>query len=151
MLRFTDGTRIVRAVPEDLPALIRLVRIVNIGDGKDVLTRNFWVAKTPRGKVIGCCGVAWHGRTVGILTHLAVLPKYRRQGFGMTLFRMALRDVDLRRKRVAAFCTMYYHFRRFKREGFKVRRRADLPNDVRGFYQFTAKRYLKCAVMTMDL
>ena len=46
-----------------------------------------------------------------------------------------------------AFVTMYYLFRFYKKRGFKTRKRAELPENVKDYWMFTVQRYKKCAVM----
>ncbi len=43
--------------------------------------------------------------------------------------------------------SMYYHFNFYKHRGFRTIPRKELPADIIGYEQFTAKRYMKCAVM----
>jgi N-acetylglutamate synthase-like GNAT family acetyltransferase len=49
--------------------------------------------------------------------------------------------------KVMTLVSMYYHFNFYKHRGFRTIPRKELPADIIGYEQFTAKRYMKCAVM----
>ena len=129
-----------------LPDINRLVVGVNIGSAMKKLEGCFWFARLS-GRIVGCVGVERISDKTAILTHLAVEKRHRRLGIGMSLHQHAIATALKEGVRTIAFITMYYHFNRFKKEGFRTQPRRFLPDDVRGHWMFTAKRYMKCAAM----
>ena len=144
--------RIVRARSRHAEAIAALIRETGIGDIRPASVRpsRFWVA-TDHGTVVGCASIDWHGRDVAVLSSCAVKKPYRHRGIGTAFVNLRLAEARKRRKRTAALCTMYYSFRHYKKLGFRTVPRAQLPDTVRDYEQFTVKRYMKCAVMTMAL
>ena len=132
-----------------LPDINRLIVGTRIGSAMRKLEGRFWFARV-QGRVVGCIGVDVVGPRTVILTHLVVEEGYRRQGVGMSLFRNAIAMVRGEGATTLAFITMYYHFNRFKREGFRTEPRRFLPDNVRGHWMFTTKRYMKCAAMIQE-
>lgn len=65
----------------------------------------------------------------------------------MPLFAHAIDFVRSKGVSTIGFITMYYHFNRFKRRGFVVTKRQNLPDNLKGHWMFTSKRYMKCAAM----
>lgn len=108
----------------------------------------YWFVRAD-GKIVGCVGADLIGGSrSAVLTHLVVEEEYRKQGIGMALFNHAINYCRGEGADTVAFVTMYYHFRRFKKLGFRVCRRAEITNSaIRNYWMFTTKRYMKCAVM----
>jgi len=138
--------RIIRARSHDRPAISRLIRSAKIASGFDGSLRNCWIA-IAGDAIVGCASLVWHGPHTVILTHCVVRREFRHRGIGTFLVKRRLDEAHRRGKRLAALCTMYYQFRHYKKLGFRTVPRAHLPASVRDFSQFTAKRYMKCAVM----
>lgn len=139
-----------RANRHHLADINRLIVSANIGTPMNELEGIFWIAKVDH-KVVGCVGAEIVGEDVAVLTYLAVEKDYRKNGIGMSLFNHSIRCCLLKRGiRFIAFITMYYHFRRFKKRGFRVLKRQLLPEAVVGHWMFTAKKYMKCAAMIQE-
>ena len=113
---------------------------------KQIEEGNFWFVRMD-GRIVGYVGLEFIDEKTVLLKHLAVQRKYRKRRIGSTLFDHAVRFARSKGATTAAFVTMYYHFNRFKKEGFRTQPRRFLPDDVRGHWMFTAKRYMKCAAM----
>jgi N-acetylglutamate synthase-like GNAT family acetyltransferase len=79
-----------------------------------------------------------------------VEKEYRRSGIGSALIQKRFERARKRGAKLLSLITMYYHFRFYKKRGFRVTKRALLPDDIRGYEQFTADRYKKCAVLIND-
>jgi len=113
------------------------------------LPGQFWFVRVD-GQIVGCMGAEIIGDGVAVLTHLAVEKSYRKQGIGMQLFAHAIDYVCAEGVTTIGFITMYYHFNRFKKRGFVVTKRRDLPDNLRGHWMFTSKRYMKCVAMVRE-
>ena len=144
--------QISRAHRGNFPDIARLIVETRIGKEtvKEQMKEGFpmysWFVRVD-GKIVGCMCGEFIDSTTMVLTYLAVNENHRKQGIGMTLFDHAIEFGRKEGKTVFAFITMYYHFRRFKKRGFSVYKRQDLPENVRNHPMFTAKRYMKCAAM----
>lgn len=130
-------------------ALVRASRIAD-QDFRCTGPRSYWVAYHGP-TLIGCAKICWYRGVTAILEKCIVAEDYRRQGIGTKFVKLRLAEARRRGRRIAALCTMYYSFRHYKKLGFRTCPRAKLPDAVRGFRQFTAKRYMKCAVMIRAL
>lgn len=141
--------RIVRADERHRCNIDHLIHSTHIGDGMSGLVRGFWCAKVGN-RIVGCGGINFINQDTAVLTHIAVEKEFRRQGIGTALISRCLdyaRDMKVRH---IALITMYYLFRRFKKHGFRVVRRATLTEPLSSYPDFTSKRYMKCAVMRRD-
>lgn len=138
--------KILRADNRHLKDINRLIRGAKIGDGIKKPVKNFWIARLNK-KIVGCAGLDLIGNKSAIFTHLVVAKKFRHQGIGLALINHRKRVARQRRANVLALITMYYYYNFYKRRGFKVVKRADLPEHLKNYWMFTAKRYKKCAVM----
>lgn len=140
---------IVKATERHRGDLDRLLKATRIADGFTGPVRNFWVAKCD-GQVVGCAGMAFIPDNAAVFTHLAVLEEYRHRGIGAAL--VAKRFEEARKRGIAtlALITMYYKFNFYKARGFRTVPRKELRADLLAFPDFTAKRYMKCAVMVND-
>ena len=137
---------IIKADERHRAEIDRLVREAKIGDGMEGPIRNFWLAKIGD-RVVGCAGLEFINDRAAVFTHLVVEKAQRKQGIGSALIEKRFEAARKRGVKALALCTMYYHFNFYKRRGFRTVPRANLPEDIRTFEQFTAKRYMKCAVM----
>jgi|SRR3989344_2303056 len=146
----SSKVRILRADRRHLKGINNLIVKTRIGSPMKKLEGCFWIVKDGE-RTIGCMGAEFINTCTVILTHLAVDEMYRRQGIGMSLFNHALRFAESKGSSTAAFITMYYHFNRFKKRGFRTSPRRFLPEDVQSHWMFTAKRYMKCAAMIKSL
>ncbi len=125
----------------------RLMRSAKIGClGKNEPIKNFWFVRHG-GRVIACAGLDFYGSDVAILTSIVVERELRHHGIGSQLIAHRMKVAKDRGAKILAFVTMYYHFNFYKRRGFRTCPRADLPESIRDYWMFTAKRYKKCAVM----
>ena len=116
---------------------------------KQIEEGNFWFVRMD-GRIVGYVGLEFIDEKTVLLKHLAVQRKYRKRRIGSTLFDHAVRFARSKGATTAAFVTMYYHFNRFKRRGFRTCPRKFLPENVRSYWMFTAKRYMKCAAMIQE-
>lgn len=144
-MRFT----IHEADKRHLRDINRLIVETNIRSAMKELEGRFWFARF-NGSIVGCVGMEFVSPKTAIFTYLAVGKEYRHLGIGMSLHRHALASARKEGANVIAFITMYYHFNRFKKEGFKTQPRRFFPEDVREHWMFTAKRYMKCAAMIQE-
>ena len=128
-----------------------LIREANMGtlDRREPI-RNFWVVKSG-GRVIACAGLDFHGRDVAILTPIVVKKEFRHQGIGSALIEHRTKVAKERGVKTVAFVTMYYWFNFYKRRGFLTCPRKNLPENIKNYWMFTTKRYMKCAVMLKHL
>lgn len=138
-----------RADQRHLKDISRLIVETKIGDPMKKLKGTFWFVRID-GKIVGCQGVEILENNTAILTYLAVDTDYRKRGIGTALFNHAMRFLRTRGVTTVAFVTMYYHFNKFKKKGFKTSPRKSLPDSVRNYWMFTVKRYMKCAVMIQN-
>lgn len=147
-----DTVRFRRGRSHDAKGIAKLIRGARIGEltAAQVTPQRYWIAEVD-GRIVGCAKLDFHGREVAILNNCAVHKEYRRQGIGGAFIAMRLMEARRRGKKIAALCTMYYHFRHYKKFGFRTQPRAKLTESVRSYPKFTAKRYMKCAVMTLAL
>ena len=102
-------------------------------------------------KIVGCAGLNFVGNKSAIFTHLVVEREYRHRGIGSALIVYRKRIAKEHDTDTLALITMYYHFNFYKRRGFKVVKRADLPNHLKNYWMFTAERYKKCAVLLQSI
>ena len=140
---------IIRADRRHRDAINRLITKTNIGSPykEDEPMEKFWVARVG-GKIVACHGLDfWDNGRVAIFTSAAVEKEFRHKGICSALMRTATEYARRRGADTAALCSMYYLFRFLKHRGFKTCPRKLLPESVRSYPQFTAKRYMKCAVM----
>lgn len=150
MLKESDSFtmfKILKADGRHRKDINRLIKEAKIGSGfqPNEPIKNIWVVRE-EGKIVGCAGLDFHGRTA-ILDSLVVEKEFRHRGIGTALIKHRLEIARQRKARLAALVTMYYHFRRYKKHGFKTCPRADLPESIKSYWQFTTKRFMKCAVM----
>jgi N-acetylglutamate synthase-like GNAT family acetyltransferase len=138
--------KIVKANERHRGDINRLLRETKISNDYDGPLTNFWVAKVGD-RVVGCGGFDVINDSAACLIHLAVEKEFRKQGIASALINKKIEEARKRDIHRLALCTMYYRFNFFKRRGFRVVRRADLPEDLKSYSQFTEKRYMKCAVM----
>jgi N-acetylglutamate synthase-like GNAT family acetyltransferase len=124
----------------------RLITEAKIGTPINKLYGNFWFIRIDK-KIVACVGVEIIGNNSAILTYLAVTKECRKQGIGMTLHNHVVQFCKERGIKTIAFITMYYHFNRFKKRGFKTCPRKELPDQIKNYWMFTEKRYMKCAAM----
>ncbi len=73
------------AVMEDRETLSELLRTVDLMP-QDVLASGtkFWLAYDKHGKLVGCAGMEF-GETAVLLRNVAILPEFRKQGWGTEL------------------------------------------------------------------
>ena len=140
---------VYRADRRHLKDINRLIVETKIGDPMSKLKGIFWFVRMD-GKIIGCQGVEILENNTAIFTYLAVDTDYRKCGIGTALFNHAMQFLRAQDIMVVAFVTMYYHFNKFKKKGFKTSPRRFLPDEVRNYWMFTAKRYMKCAAMIQN-
>lgn len=141
------GFAIVRADSRHKRAINKLIRGTKIGSGfKGPVPRNTWIAKTG-GRIVGFAELEFIGKKAAILKGVAVDEEFRHQGIGSALIGHRFEVGRKQGVRVFALCTMYYLFKFYKKYGFKTCPREFLPEFLRSYPQFAAKRYRKCAVM----
>lgn len=140
---------ICRADKRHLSDINRLIVETKIGEPMDNLDGKFWFMKV-NNRVVACVGIKIINENIAILIHLAVEKPYRRQGIGMALFNHAINHLRAQGITTVALITMYYHFNRFKKRGFKTMPRKLLPELIKGHWMFTSKRYMKCAAMIQN-
>jgi N-acetylglutamate synthase-like GNAT family acetyltransferase len=140
---------IIKADERHRGEINRLITGAKIGDGVEGPIRNFWVARL-HGRIVGCAGLDFINARAAVFTHLVVEKDCRRQGIGSALIAKRFEAARKRNISVLTLITMYYHFNFYKRRGFRTIPRKQLPEDIRSYEQFTAKRYMKCAVMIND-
>jgi N-acetylglutamate synthase-like GNAT family acetyltransferase len=99
------------------------------------------------GRVVGCAGLDLINPKVAVFTYLAVEELLRHHGIGSALIEKRFAEATRRGATTIALCTMHYFYNFYKRRGFRTIHRAKLPDDIRSYSQFTAKCYMKCAVM----
>ena len=138
-----------KADKRHLADINRLIVGARIGSRMSALEGHFWFARAD-GRIVGCMGVEVIDANATVLTHLAVEEEYRKQGIGMTLFNHAIEYVRDSGAITIGFITMYYHFNRFKKRGFKTCPRKFLVEPIKSHWMFTAKRYMKCAAMVQS-
>lgn len=141
--------KIQRADKRHLAAINKLIVETRIGSPMKKIEGQFWFVRVDN-KIVGCMGAELIGNNSAILTHLAVNESYRKRGIGMTLFKYVIDQVRRQNATTLALITMYYLFKRFKKRGFKLTKRALLPERVKNHWMFTAKRYMKCAAMIQE-
>lgn len=114
----------------------------------EALPRYCWFVREA-GLIVGSVsGIPWHGAL--IVTRLVVAAEYRKRRIGIALFDHALAHAKTTGASPVALLTMYYHFNRFKRCGFRTYPRKDVPERLMSHPMLTDKRFMKCAVMIMD-
>ncbi len=124
----------------------KLVAGANMGRPLNELAKKLWFVKE-NGRIVACIGGEFIDDDTFIMQHLAVEKAYRKRGIGMTLFNHAVGYATKNGATTRSVLTMYYHFRRFKRRGFRTLPRKLLPDSLRNFWMYTEKRYMKCAAM----
>ena len=139
--------KILRAGERHRKEINRLIRKAKIGSGLDrnEPIKNFWIVRN-QNQVIACAGLDFYN-DFAILTTLVVDKEFRHQHIGGSLIQHRLNVAKQSGAKMVALVTMYYHFNFYKRRGFKTCPRKDLPESIKDYSQFTAKRYKKCAVM----
>jgi len=123
-----------------------LIVETGIGSPMEKLDGRYWIAKVD-GRIVGSMGAEMINSNTTVLTTLAVKKPYRKHGIGMALFDHAVNHVRNRGATTIGFITMYYHFNRFKRRGFRTTPRRFLSEPLKSHWMFTARRYMKCAAM----
>lgn len=135
-----------RADKRHLADINRLIIETRIGEPEHKLNGQFWFVRIDD-RVVGIMGAEMIDKNTAALTHLAVDSSYRKRGIGMSLFDHAINHVRSLGATTVGFITMYYHFNRFKRYGFRTMPRKFLSEPLKSHWMFTAKRYMKCAAM----
>lgn len=138
--------KISRADKRHLADINRLIVEAKISDPLDELPSTFWFVRKD-GRIVGCVGGEFISDDAFVAQHLAVDKSYRKQGIGMTLFNHMVEHAIENGATTVSFITMYYHFRRFKKHGFRTIPRKQLPEHLQNHWMYTAKRYMKCAAM----
>jgi N-acetylglutamate synthase-like GNAT family acetyltransferase len=139
--------QIIRANESHRKEINRLLQATRISSHRiQGPIRNFWMAKVGD-RFVGCAGMDFISKEVGVLTHLAVEKEYRHNGIGAALVAKRFAYAKQRGVKVMTLITMYYRFNFYKRRGFRTIPRPNLPVDIRAYAQFTAQEYMKCAVM----
>ena len=139
--------KIVKADERHRKDINRLMRSAKIGCfGKNESIKNSWFVRHG-GEIIACATLDFHGPDVAILYGIAVRREFRHRGIGSRLIQHRMNVAGTRGAKIVALATMYYHFNFYKRRGFRTCPRAKLPESVKNYWMFTAKRYKKCAVM----
>ena len=139
--------KIIKAREEHRKDISRLLRTTRIGSfGKHERIKNFWVVKM-NDRIVACAGLDFFDKEIAIFTHLAVEKEFRHQGIGSALIRLRMDKAKKRGAKILAFVTMYYWFRFYKKRGFRTCPRKNLSENIKNYWMFTAKRYMKCAVM----
>ena len=143
--------KIVKAQKEHLPEIERLIISTRISEGlnEQDKTAKFWVAIKDK-RVIGCGGFNLIDSKNVYLTHLAVEKDLRRKGVGMSIFGKLMEEAEKLKAETVSFITMYYHFNKFKKRGFRTIPRKELNEPLRSYPLYTSPRYKKCAVMIKE-
>jgi N-acetylglutamate synthase-like GNAT family acetyltransferase len=138
--------KIVKASERHRADINRLCLETRISDGVEGSIKNSWVAKVGD-RVVGFAAMEFINKRAAVLTNLAVEKKMRHFGIGAALIEKRFENARKHNVEVLLLITMYYHFNFYKRRGFCTIPRKELADDLRAYSQFTAKRYMKCAVM----
>jgi N-acetylglutamate synthase-like GNAT family acetyltransferase len=142
------GIHVSRADTRHRASINRLIREARIGSGIRGPVRDFWFVRRGN-RMVACGGIEMHKNTVAVLTSRAVEKPFRGRGFGGALIRHRAKVGRDRGAKTLALCTPFWNINIFRRFGFETCKRAELPNDVRTFWQFTARQYKWCAVMIL--
>ena len=139
--------KIVKADERHRKDINRLMRGAGIGCfGKDEPIKNCWFVRRG-GRVIACASLDFHGADVAVLRGIVVERELRHHGIGSRLIAHRMKVAKERGAKILALATMYYLFRFYKKRGFRTCPRLSLPESIKNYWMFTAKRYKKCAVM----
>jgi N-acetylglutamate synthase-like GNAT family acetyltransferase len=112
--------------------------------------RNTWVVRVGN-EVVAFAGLDFIQNQAAILEGIVVKKELRHQGIGAMLIKHRIQVARARGVKVFALATMYYLYNFYKRRGFKTCPRANLPDFLQSYPQFTDKRYKKCAVMVRGI
>ncbi len=143
--------KIIKADERHRTEINRLIKTAKIGSGltKNKPIKNLWIVRSDC-RVIACAGLNFYN-SADILTTLVVEKESRHRGIGGSLINLRLGFAKRHGAKIVALVTMYYHFNFYKRWDFKTCPRKNLPESIRDYPQFTAKRYKKCAVMFRNI
>lgn len=143
--------KIVRADGRHRADINRLLRDDKIGPAlRGPVPRNTWVAKLGD-RIVGYASMDFIGNRAAILEGIVVEEALRQRGIGSALVNHRIGVARNRGIDVFALATMYYWFNFYKRRGFKTCPRRLLHEFLRNYSQFTAERYMKCAVMVRGI
>lgn len=148
---------IQKAKNKHLRELAQLIVKTKIGEntiGRELKKLNkykddFWFVELNK-KIIACVGVEFVDKNNAVITYLAVEKMYRKMGIGMTLFKYVLDYCGNNQVKRFGLVAMFYHFKHFKKFGFRTCPRIDLPKALKDHWMLSAKRYMKCAAMIKE-
>lgn len=127
-----------------------LVHNAQIGDSIEGPVRDYWFVRD-KGRIIACCGLEMCDATSAILVSIVVDKPYRKQGIGSQLVQYRLAVARARGATSAALVTSIRKLHHYRRLGFEICKRAQLPAQFRDYWMFTSPRYKKFMVMTRTL
>ena len=137
------------AEKSDVPGIRELYRLTGRPRRAVVRWGEYFVAIEDR-RLVGCAAVRPVGEG-GYLYGLAVHADYRRRRTGSALTVARLRRVRQHGGKVAIVLAMFWNVRFFKRLGFKLIRRDDLPHAYRRVADVRDPLYRRSAVLSHDL
>lgn len=127
-------------------AVNSLITSAKIGSAVKGSLKNFWIARIGK-KIVGCAGCEILKNGAAILTYCVVNEEFRHNGIGTVLTTIRMDFCRTKGIRLLALATMYYQYDHYKKLGFRICRRKQLPPSIQNYWMFTAKRYKKCGVM----
>ncbi len=139
------------ATEEDIPEILRLLVETKIADKMAGVWSDYLVALSTEGKIIGTAGSEIIAKDHAALVNVAVEKPFRRQGVASLLITALVKRAKMLGFKTVSLCTMYYCYRFFKKREWVVTKRADLPDPINTYWQFTDKRYKKCGCMVRVL
>jgi len=144
------------ATEEDVSEILRLLVETKIADKMAGDLSDYLVACDSDGKIIGTAGIQGiEGSSLiqsdVVLVNVAVEKPYRKQGVASFLIDVQVSRCKKLGAKTISLCTMYYQYRFFKKRGWVITKRADLPDPINTYWQFTDKRYKKCGCMVRVL
>jgi N-acetylglutamate synthase-like GNAT family acetyltransferase len=135
------------ATDADLASIEQLYRSVGRPARSTVSVGDYFVA-THGPVVVGCAAVTQVGPW-GYLYGLAVDRAYRRMGIGSRLTVARIRSIRERGGLAAIVMAMFWNVRFFRRLGFRLTRRNDLPQAVLEMSDFQNPVYRRSAVLSL--
>ncbi|TSC52337.1 MAG: hypothetical protein LiPW41_548 [Parcubacteria group bacterium LiPW_41] len=141
--------KILKADKRHKEEIDKLIQEVRIGSGVSGSLKNFWFVRV-NNQIVACAGIDCIDPQTAIFTHCAVRKEFRHNGIGSALINKRMEFARILEMKTIALITMYYHFNFYKRRGFRTCPRKELPDNLKNYWMFTARQYMKCAVMVNE-
>jgi len=140
--------RIKKAEVGHREAIRRLYVQIKSPHARRIHIREYFVALV-RGKLVGCAAIRSIGNS-GYLYGRAVAKDWRRRGVGTALLARRIQWLRRRKAKAAFALVMFWNVSTFRRLGFRIVSRAELPKSARDLRDFRDDRNRHSATLWIE-